>query len=60
MDSNESKIRLNESVILQKGNVLKAVKLVPQKLIVFEKLRFKPENAVGQKFGTMFNGKWDY
>ena len=50
-------IKLNETVILQKGNVLKAIKLVPGKIIVFEKLRFKPENAIGLKFGTLFNGK---
>ena len=53
-------IKLNQTVILEKGNVLKAVKLVPDKLIVFEKLRFKPENAVGQKYGTLFNGKTFY
>jgi len=47
---------MNETVILQKGNVLKAVKFVPDKVVVFEKLRFKPHNAFGQRYGTLFNG----
>nr|CAB3267264.1 tRNA (adenine(58)-N(1))-methyltransferase non-catalytic subunit TRM6-like [Phallusia mammillata] len=47
-------ITLGESVILKKGDVLKAVKLLPKKLIVFERMRFVPDNAEGALFGSTF------
>ena len=53
-------ISLNKTVILQKEKILKAVKLIPKKMIVFEKLRFKPENAIGHPFGTSFSGKYQF
>lgn len=49
-------ISLNQTVILQKGNIIKALKLVPGKFVVFERLKFKPDNAAGHPFGTVFNG----
>ncbi|CAK8698319.1 unnamed protein product [Clavelina lepadiformis] len=53
----EDGIALNKTVILQRNNVLKAVKLIPEKVIVFERMRFKPENAVGLPFGSVFEVK---
>ena len=54
---NMDTICLNKTVILQKGNILKAIKLVSDKIIVFEKLKFKPNNAAGHPYGTVFNGR---
>lgn len=44
----------NVSVILQKGDVLKALKLERGKKIVFEKMHFKPDNAIGQPYNSWF------
>uniref|UniRef100_F7B480 tRNA (adenine(58)-N(1))-methyltransferase non-catalytic subunit TRM6 n=1 Tax=Ciona intestinalis TaxID=7719 RepID=F7B480_CIOIN len=50
----DNEINLNTTVILERNSVLKAVKLVANKVIVFEKLRFKPDKAVGCNYGTVF------
>jgi len=50
----EELISLEKMVVLQKGKVYKAVKVIEKKNIVFEKLRFKLDNAVGWKYGTTF------
>ncbi|XP_039262807.1 tRNA (adenine(58)-N(1))-methyltransferase non-catalytic subunit TRM6-like [Styela clava] len=44
----------NVSVVLQRGKVLKAIKLERGKKIVFEKLHFKPDNAIGQSYNSWF------
>uniref|UniRef100_H2YBX2 tRNA (adenine(58)-N(1))-methyltransferase non-catalytic subunit TRM6 n=1 Tax=Ciona savignyi TaxID=51511 RepID=H2YBX2_CIOSA len=56
MASDANFISLNKTVILDKNGILKAVKLIPNKMIVFEKLRFKPDKAEGMNFGTIFKG----
>ncbi|XP_078488627.1 tRNA (adenine(58)-N(1))-methyltransferase non-catalytic subunit TRM6-like [Ciona intestinalis] len=50
----DNEINLNTTVILERNGVLKAVKLIANKVIVFEKLRFKPDKAVGCNYGTVF------
>jgi len=47
-------VTVNQTILVQKNDILKAVKVTPEKLIVFERLRFRIDKAVGHRYGTLF------
>jgi len=54
MMANTDVVTVNQTVLVQKNDILKAIKVVPDKIINFERLRFRIDKAVGHSFGTLF------